>query len=176
MLMIVHHAGEPYGLLGPQLAASYISRYIIPTSVLGVSNFYERQSLVEFLQYYYRGTEPIVAFSHICGKRDLMDLMKLLKSLGFRIILGGPQADRDFLGEPYRDTFPYRIEGLQNVVDLCFSGPIEALEEKVFWEGQGLFRYPWTKKPYLQVDWHNLYFFSDRLYKLEVKTAQVLRG
>lgn len=131
---------------------------------------------MRLLQDHYKDKERVVGFSYLCGRTDLLQLMELLKAMGFRIILGGPQADKDFLGEPKKDLFPHRIQGLEDRVDLCFSGPIEALREEVLWEGQGLFRYLWTKNPYIQVQWDNLYFFSDRLYKLEVQTAQVLRG
>ena len=144
--------------------------------MIGVGRIFDREALMQFIKDHYEGKDRIVGFSYLCGRSELLGLLDALKAIGFRVILGGPQADRDYIGEPEKGLFHHRIKGLVDKVDLCFSGPIETLEEKVFWEGQGLFRYPWTKKPYLQVDWHNLYFFSDRLYKLEVKTAQVLRG
>lgn len=177
MFIITHHTGEPHGLLGPQVVATFLTaRMKVPAKVIGVGRLFDMSALMHLLKDHYRGRELVVGFSYMCGRNDLWQLMKSLRSMGFRVILGGPQADRDFLGEPKKDLFPHRIQGLEDKADLCFCGPIEALREEVFWEGQGLFRYPWTKKPYVQVDWGNLYFFSDKLYKLEVETAQVLRG
>lgn len=131
---------------------------------------------MRFLTDYYINKERLIGLSYLCGRTDLVHLIDTLKAMGFRVILGGPQADKDFQGEPEKDLFPHRIQGLEGRVDLGLSGPIEALQEETLWEGKGIFRSPWTNRPYLEVDWDNLYFFSDRLHKLEVNTAQVLRG
>jgi hypothetical protein len=39
-----------------------------------------------------------------------------------------------------------------------------------------LLEYPWTNNIFLEVDWSNLYTFSDILKKLEVRMGQVLNA
>jgi hypothetical protein len=42
---------------------------------------------------------------------------------------------------------------------------------------RGVFlEYPWTKNIFLEVDWSNIYTFSDTLKKLEVQLGQVLNA
>ena len=40
--------------------------------------------------------EKVAAFSHLCGRTDLIELVRELKQEGFTTILGGPQARQDY--------------------------------------------------------------------------------
>lgn len=177
MIILAHHTGEPYGLLGPQVAATYISRKVgLPTSVLGVLHRFDKDRLLEFLKEHYRDQDPVIAFSHHCGRPDLFTLMGELKELGFRILLAGPQAVRDYEGEPDRERSPLRFRGLSDRVDLAWGGPVDGIDLEALSKERGHVVRRWHKGIYLEVDWDNLLFFSDGLQRPQLEVAQVLRG
>jgi hypothetical protein len=76
----------------------------------------------------YAGKERGVAFSHLCGRPDLIELGRDLKEDGFVTILGGPQARKDYIGEPDTDSHPHRFTGLKSIVDIAFQGPVDHLK------------------------------------------------
>jgi radical SAM superfamily enzyme YgiQ (UPF0313 family) len=177
MIILSHHTGESYGLLGPQLVASFISSQLgIPTFVVGLLRKFDRRELFRFLEEHYKNQKKIIGFSHLCGRPDLLELMGELKTSGFRTVLGGPQAISDFLGEEGAEKSPWRFKGLKDRVDFGYGGPVDGLSRDLLESHQGLFSHPWDKGLYLEVDWDNLFIFDDHLEKLRIETFQVLRG
>ena len=176
----------------------------IPSIVIGVERNFSREQLFRFIDEYYTGTwsprgispsppqrfrgetsrpkihpfpptaEKIVAFSHLCGRKDLIGLAQELKQKGFITILGGPQARQDYNGEPDLDSYSHRFRGLKSIVDIAFQGPVDGLRSEDLRTGAGLLENPWTKSIFLEVDWSNLYTFSETLKKTEVRLGQVL--
>jgi len=177
MIILSHHTGESYGLLGPQLAASFITSELgISTIVIGLLRNFDKEKLFEFIKEHYKNKEKIVGFSHLCGRPDLFELIGELKTLGFRTILGGPQAVSDLVGEGEIEKYPWRFKGLKDRVDLGFGGPVDGLSKELLESSKGSFSYQWNTDLYLKVQWDNLFIFDDHLEKLEIETFQVLRG
>ena len=207
MIIFTHHTGEPYGILGAQVAATFFQRRLsIPSIVVGVEREFSKEQLFRFIDEYYEGRwsptdkpsfsverscgatthpkndssylagEKVVAFSHLCGRKDLIALADDLKQEGYRLILGGPQVRQDYAGEPEADATPHRFRGLKSTVDLAFQGPVDGLRTEHLGQGGLFFEHPWSKNLYLEVDWSNLYTFSDTLRNLEVRLGQVLNA
>ena len=177
MIIFTHHTGEPHGLLGAQVAATFLQRKLsIPSIVVGIERNFSKERLLHFIDEYYTGTEKVAAFSHLCGRSDIIGLAQELKQEGFITILGGPQARQDYHGEPDTDSHPHRFRGLKSIVDVAFQGPVDRLRsEHLDMRGIPL-EYPWTKNIFLEVDWSNIYTFSDTLKKIEVRMGQVLNA
>jgi hypothetical protein len=177
MIIFTHHTGEPHGLLGAQLAATFFQRkLLIPTIVVGIQRNFSREPLLRFIEDYYKGSQRIVAFSHLCGRKDIIGLARDLKQEGFVTIAGGPQVSQDYQGEPHSDAYPHRFSGLKSVFDVAFQGPVDRLERNHLGMSGVLLEYPWTKDITLEVDWSNIYTFSDNLNKLQVNLGQVLNA
>lgn len=177
MLIITHHTGEPHSILGPQVAATYMTRRLgMVCIVVGVTRDFDREKLLSFIDDHYRDKERIVSFSHLCGRKDLIELMGMLKGKGFRTVLGGPQAVQDYLGENDADRYALRFKGLKDSVDVALSGPIDRVTRDHVTHLRGAFRFPWQTDLFLEVDWGNLHVFSDKLERLPIRVAQVLRG
>ncbi len=115
-----------------------------------------------------------MAFSHLCGRKDLIELARELKQDEFITILGGPQAKPDYYGEPDTDSCPQRFRGLKSIIDIAFQGPIDGLGTEHLGKKGVVLEHPWTGDIFLEVDWSNLYTFSDTLKKVEVRLGQVL--
>src|SRR4030042_597136 len=110
MIIFTHHTGEPHGILGAQVAATYLQRKLsIPSIVVGIEREFSKEQLRRFIDEYYTGTEKQVAFSHLCGRKDIIGLAQELKQEGFMTILGGPQVREDYRGEPEADSYPHRF-------------------------------------------------------------------
>ena len=60
------------------------------------------------------------------------------------------------------------------MVDIAFHGPVNLLKSEHLEGKDILLNYPWTKDLFLEVDWSNIYTFSDTLRKHDVKMGQVL--
>jgi hypothetical protein len=60
------------------------------------------------------------------------------------------------------------------MIDIAFHGPVNLLRSEHLEGRDRLLNYPWTKNIFLEVDWSNIYTFSDTLKKLDVKMGQVL--
>jgi hypothetical protein len=175
MIIFTHHTGEPHGILGAQTAATFLQRKLsIPCIVVGIERDFSKERLLHFIDEYYAGKEKVVAFSHLCGRKDLIGLAQALRQEGFITILGGPQARQDYSGEPDADRHAHRFGGLKSIVDLAFQGPIDGLRTEHLGMRGVLLEYPWTKDVFLEVDWTNLYTFSDTLKKLDIRLGQVL--
>ena len=177
MIIFTHHTGDPHGILGAQVAATYLDRKLsIPSIVVGVERQFSKERLLALTEEHYEGKEKLVAFSHLCGRKDLLDLARELKQKGFVTMLGGPQARQDCNGEPDSDSHPHRFRGLKSVMDIAFQGPVDQLKRADLKAESGLLDYPWTKNLFLEVDWSNIYTFSDMLKKLDVQLGQVLNA
>ena len=177
MILFTHHTGEPHGILGAQVAATFLDRRLsIPSIVVGIERNFSKERLLHFIDEYYAGKNRVIAFSHLCGRQDIIDLARELKQEGFTTLLGGPQARQDYGGEPDTDLHPHRFRGLRSVVDIAFQGPVDRLERNHLVLMDVLLDYPWTSDVFLEIDWSNLYTFSDTLKKLDVRLAQVLNS
>jgi len=120
--------------------------------------------------------EKVVAFSHLCGRIDIIELIQEIKQKGFITILGGPQARKDYDGEPNIDSYPHRFKGLKSVIDIAFQGPVDGFRSEYLSLSDRVHEHPWAKNIFLEVDWSNIYTFSDTLKKLEVQLGQVLNA
>src|SRR4030042_4119700 len=131
MITFPHHTGEPHGILGAQVATSFLERKLsIPSIVVGIERKFSKEQLIRFINEYYGGKEKVVAFSHLCGRKDLIELARELKQEGFVTILGGPQVRQDYDGEPEVDSYTHRFKGLKSIVDIAFQGPVNGLSSK----------------------------------------------
>jgi hypothetical protein len=177
MIIFTHHTGEPHGILGAQVAATFLQRKLsIPSIVVGIERNFLRERLLGFADEHYVGKEKVIAFSHLCGRKDLLGLVQDLKQRGFVTILGGPQARQDYNGEPDTEAYPHRFKGLKSMIDLAFQGPIDHLRAEHLSMRDAILDYPWTKNVFLEIDWSNIYTFSDTLKKLNVRLGQVLNA
>jgi hypothetical protein len=177
MIIFTHHTGEPHGILGAQAAVTFLQRKLsIPSIVVGIERDFSRERLLRFIDEYYAGKEKVVAFSHLCGRIDIIELIREIKQKGFMTILGGPQALQDYYGEPDIDSHPYRFKGLKSVVDIAFQGPVDGFRLEYLRLSGRVLEHPWAKNIFLEVDWSNIYTFSDTLKKLEVQLGQVLNA
>jgi hypothetical protein len=177
MLLFTHHSGEPHGILGAQVAATFLERRLsIPALVVGIERGFSREGLFGFIRDHYRGKDPLVAFSHLCGRKDLIGLAQELKQEGFTTLLAGPQAAQDYRGEPGAGTFPHRFSGWKSLFDIAFQGPVDGLRPEHLRSRNILLEHPWTPDLFMEVDWSNLYIFSEELKRLEVSVGQVLNA
>jgi hypothetical protein len=177
MIIITHHTGEPHTILGAQIAATWMTRNLgIPTMVVGVTRGFDHEIFLDFVNDHYRDRERIICFSHLSGRKDLIELIEDLKDNGFRTILGGPQAVQDYEGEVKTDQYPLRFKGLKGSVDLAVSGPIDCLTIDHLMNHNGAIRFPWKNDIFLGIDWENIRIFSNKLERLSMHVAQVLRG
>lgn len=177
MLIITNHSGLPYGLLGPQIVATYITHILkIPTKVLGIKRGFKKEKLLKLIESEYEGEEKIILFSYHSGRKDIIELARELKTYGYRLVLGGPQVVRDFWGEPKRSVFSHRISGLGDIFDLCYFGPVDYLSLDILTMEEGLRVFPWGNKIYTECDWENLFCFGETLEKIYPKETQVLRS
>ena len=207
MIIFTHHTGEPHGILGAQVAATFLQRKLsIPSIVVGIERNFSKERLLRFIDEYYAGKwspaseavapthrsrggtsrlkshdgglllgeNRVAAFSHLCGRPDLIELIQELRRRGFVTFLGGPQARQDYEGEPDTDLYPHRFNGLKSIVDIAFQGPVNRLQSEHLGSEDGLLEYPWTRDIFLEVDWSNIYTFSEALRKIEVQLGQVL--
>jgi hypothetical protein len=177
MIIFTHHTGEPHAVLGAQVAATFFQRRLsMPSLVVGIERNFLKDRLLRFVDEYYAGKQKIAAFSHLCGRKDLMKLIHELKQSGFVTLLGGPQSRQDYMGEPATDAHPHRFSGLKSIVEIAVQGPVDGLRSEHLGMRNRLLEYPWTNNIFLEVDWSNIYTFSDNLRKLDVKMGQVLNA
>jgi hypothetical protein len=177
MIIFTHHTGEPHSILGAQVAATFFQRRLsIPSIVVGIERNFSKERILGFINDYCTGKEKVVAFSHLCGRKDIIGLVQELRQKGFITILGGPQARQDYHGEPDTDSYAHRFKGVKSVFDLAFQGPVDRLGPEHLGMRGLLLEYPWTKNIFLEVDWSNLYTFSDTPKKLDVRLGQVLNA
>jgi hypothetical protein len=175
MIIFTHHTGESHGILGAQVAATFFQRSLsIPSIVVGIERNFSKERLLRFIDEYYARRERVVAFSHLCGRRDLIELAQEIKQYAFITILGGPQVRQDYNGEPDAESHPHRFRGLKPTMDIAFHGPVDHLKLEHLGMRSTLLEFPWTRNIQMEVDWANLYTFSDAPKKVEVRMGQVL--
>ncbi|NNK86503.1 MAG: hypothetical protein HKO91_13240, partial [Desulfobacterales bacterium] len=110
-----YFAGETYGLLGPQMAATVI-RENTPYDciVIAVSRDDDKTLLKKALADYFQKDRPVIGFSTLSGRNDLFSFARELKDEGALTILAGPQADVDYSGEKNWQNHSHRFQGLSD--------------------------------------------------------------
>ena len=130
--------GETYGLLGPQMAASLIEEHTpYECIVIGVDRNDDKAVLKKALQEYFGTENAVMGFSNLSGRKDLFDFAGELREEGAFTILGGPQADVDYIGEVDWPAFPHRFPGLSGNFSFAIHGPGEQLIPWLLDKGKG---------------------------------------
>jgi len=177
MIIITHHTGEPHGILGAQVAATFFTKKLgIETVVIGVERQFSKRELLDFIDKHYSGKDRIIGFSHLCGRKDLIDLIGEIKKMGFVTILGGPQSWVDYCGEENHEINTMRFKGLNHIIDLSIQGPVDFFSLEYIYSKKKAVSFEWNKDIEIGVDWSNIYTFSDDVKRLYVKKAQVLNS
>jgi len=121
-----YFAGETYGLLGPQMAATVIQENTsYECIVVAVAREDDKTVLKKALTDYFGAERPVVGFSTLSGRQDLFALAKELKDEGAFTILAGPQADVDYIGEKGWEDHDHRFKGLSDRFSISMHGPAE---------------------------------------------------
>lgn len=196
VILTNYTAGERYGLLGPQLAATIISeRAGWDCLVVGVDRHDDLVVLEKALADYFGPRRPVVAFSTLAGRPDLFGLAADFKLAGALTFLAGPQAAVDFAGECDWRKHGHRFKGLHHHFSLALQGPAEQIlpwlrtPDNGRWKQQagfvsmssnGRFRAntpaPWKEKHLRQVRWDNLYRLENTdLVPVKITSGQVLQ-
>ncbi|MCP3954354.1 MAG: hypothetical protein GY697_19380 [Desulfobacterales bacterium] len=191
-----YFTGETYGLLGPQAAATVITRETpFDCIVVTVTNEDDKQSVKMALYDYFGTQQPVIGFSYLSGRQDLVDLAADLKAEGAITLLAGPQADVDFSGETGCDQHAHRFPGLADHFSFALHGPAQQIVPLLktdsltarqdipgilyLDENDRLVRNPeisWAPQAFIGIDWHNLYHIEDaHLAPRQVTSAQVLQ-
>lgn len=177
MIIFTHHTGEPHGILGAQTAATYITKRLsIPCIVIGLQRGFSTEALLSFVDQYHTDKPRIAAFSHLCGRKDIFDLVPLLRGAGYRTVLGGPQAAQDYRGEDHHQKYRHRFQGFRDLFDVALHGPVDHVTGEYLAEAIGSLEMPWKKDLSLDTDWSNLYIFHEGLKRVDVQVAQVLHA
>ncbi|MCX8021181.1 MAG: hypothetical protein N2745_00200 [Syntrophorhabdaceae bacterium] len=177
MIILTHHTGELHGILGAQSAATFFTRkYGIDTIVVGVTRAFSKKNLLRFIEEHYSGKDRVIGFSHLCGRKDLIELIADIKAMGYTTILGGPQALVDYLGEKDHDRDGMRFKGLNSIIDIAIQGPVQKLYFDGLNQKKGVISLKWERDIEIDVDWSNMFLFQDDLKNLLVRKAQVLNS
>ena len=196
VIIASYFAGETYGLLGPQMAATVIQENTpYECIVIAVTREDDKKRLKRALTDYFGVERPMVGFSALSGREDLFSFAKELKDDGALTLLAGPQADADYLGESGWQDHSYRFRGLSKNFNFSLHGPAEQvihlLQEQ---DGNGwqdtsglLYRRqdseivqnpkePWEEKFLKRVRWDNIFRIDkEGLVPLKITTGQVLQ-
>jgi len=191
-----YFAGETYGLLGPQMAATVIRENTpFDCIVITVTRDDDKSLLKKALADYFQKARPIIGFSTLSGRSDLFSFAGELKGEGAVTILAGPQADVDYLGEKNCQDYPHRFPGLSNYFSFSLHGPAEQVVDLL----QNLNSDKWRNNPGLlylnkhqkvihnpEINWDEKFLSKvtwDNIYRLEksvlvphkITTGQVLQ-
>lgn len=191
-----YFAGETYGLLGPQMAATVI-RENTPYDciVIAVSRDDDKTLLKKALADYFQKDRPVIGFSTLSGRSDLFSFARELKDEGAITILAGPQAEADYLGEKNWQNHSHRFQGLSTNFSIALHGPAEQaihllknLNKEKWLESPGLLylnehqkiiHHPkknWDEKYLSRVNWDNIYRLKkSALAPHKITTGQVLQ-
>ena len=196
VIMASYLAGETYGLLGPQMAATLIQEHTpYDCIVIALAREDDKTLLKEALVQYFGTERPIIGFSLLSGREDLFALAKELKEEGALTILAGPQAQVDYLGEIDWQEYPHRFHGLSDNFSFCLPGPAEQaihLLQNIHGEGwresPGLLwlekdgaktqnpKIDWDERFLRELRWNNLYRIRGKdMIPLRIGTGQVLQ-
>jgi hypothetical protein len=197
MVIVANYfAGERYGLLGPQLAATIISENsdyhcIVVATTRDDSPVLLKKALSDYFDVH----RPIVAFSTIGGRSDLYQLAAELKAEGAVTILAGPQTGADFNGEEGYRRYPFRFQGFSDHFTFGIQGPAEQIlpvlsdEETDFLrkspgllfldKQKEIIQIPskrWEEKFLSKISWDNLYRLEGAFLKSHaISSGQVLQ-
>ncbi|MBT8349837.1 MAG: hypothetical protein KJO26_01170 [Deltaproteobacteria bacterium] len=191
-----YFAGETYGLLGPQMAATVI-RENTPYEciVIAVSRDDDKTLLKKALADYFQKDRPVIGFSTLSGRNDLFSFARELKDEGAITILAGPQAEVDYLGEKNWQNHSHRFQGLSDNFSIALHGPAEQaialfknLDKEKWLESPGLLyldenqkiihnpKINWDEKYLSRVTWDNIYKLEQTtLAPHIITTGQVLQ-
>ena len=191
-----YFAGETYGLLGPQIAATVIQENTAyDCVVIAVAREDDKAVLKRSLVDYFGLEMPIIGFSTLSGREDLFSFAKELKDDGALTILAGPQADVDYLGEIDWRDYPHRFRGFSTNFNFSLHGPAEQaiyllreLDRDGWRDCPGLI-YPdkeggieqnpkivWNESFLKRVRWDNIYIIGEEgLVPLKINTGQVVQ-
>jgi len=196
VIVTSYFSGESYGLLGPQAAATIITKQTpYECLVVAVTNEDEPGTVKKALYDYFGPQPPLVAFSYLSGRPDLLALAAELKSEGATTLLAGPQSNVDFKGETGCDRHPHRFQGLADHFSFALHGPAEQLVPFLQSESPAALAdvsgalYPdengscvenpeidWDPAVFSNIDWSNIYGFVDaRIVSIDITAAQVLQ-
>ena len=191
-----YFAGETYGLLGPQMAATVIRENTpFDCIVLAVTRDDNKSLLKKALADYFMAYRPIIGFSSLSGRSDLFFFAGELKDEGAVTILAGPQADVDYLGEKNWQDHPHRFPGLSKNFSFSLHGPAEQainllqnLNSDEWRNNPGLLyinkyqkviynpKKDWDEKYLSKVSWDNIYRMEkSALVPHKITTGQVLQ-
>jgi hypothetical protein len=191
-----YFAGESYGLLGPQMAATVIRENTsYDCIVIAVARGDDKDMLKKALFDYFGAERPVIGFSTLSGRDDLFSLAGELKEMGALTILAGPQADVDYMGEVGWREHDHRFRGLSRNFSLAIHGPAEQavdLLENMAGEGwektSGLLHFgedgrvvknpkkDWDERFLKNVQWDNLYRVGEGgLLPQKIKAGQVVQ-
>jgi hypothetical protein len=197
MVILANYAGteEGYGLLGPQMAATIIQTNTgYECIVVAVGHDFDKELIKKNVIQLAGSERPIIGFSSLGGRPDLWELAEELKAEGAITILGGPQADVDYIGETGWEQHPHRFPGVRDSFSLALQGPAEQLipfinsqskevPEKIsgaLFTQNGICRInerdKWNGDFLSKVNWGNLYRLgSSGLELVSVTSAQVVQ-
>ena len=191
-----YFAGETYGLLGPQMAATVIRENTpFDCIVIAVIRDDDKSLLKKALADYFQRDRPIIGFSTLSGRSDLFSFARELKDEGAVTILAGPQADVDYLGEKNWQDHPHRFQGLSTNFSFSLHGPAEQaidllqnLNSDESRNNPGLLylnknqkvihnpKINWNEKFFSKVTWDNIYRLEKSvLVPHKITTGQVLQ-
>ena len=191
-----YFAGETYGLLGPQMAATVIRENTpFDCIVIAVTRDDDKTLLKKALADYFGGARPIIGFSTLSGRSDLFSFAGELKDEGAVTILAGPQADVDYLGEKNWQDHPHRFQGLSTNFSFSIHGPAEQsidllqnLNSNEWQNNPGLFylnknqkvihnpKKNWDENFLSKVTWDNIYRLEkSALVPHKITSGQVLQ-
>jgi hypothetical protein len=197
MVILANYAGteEGYGLLGPQMAATIIQNNTsYECIVVAVGHDFDKELIKKNVTQLAGSERPIIGFSSLGGRPELWELAKELKAEGAITIVGGPQADVDYIGETGWEQHPHRFTGVKDSFSLALQGPAEQLIPFINSQGKevpekisgALFtqngicrineRGKWNGDFLRRVNWGNLYRLgSSGLELVSVTSAQVVQ-
>jgi hypothetical protein len=197
MVILANYAGteEGYGLLGPQMAATIIQdNTSYECAVVAVGHDFDKELIKKNVIQLVGSERPIIGFSSLGGRPDLWELAKELKAEGAITILGGPQADVDYIGEIGWEQHPHQFPGVRDSFSLALQGPAEQLVPFIKPQGRetpekipgAIFtqngrcrineRAKWNGDFLRKVNWGNLYRLSSSgLEPVSVTSAQVVQ-
>lgn len=195
-ILASYFAGETYGLLGPQMAATVIEENTpYDCIVIAVPRESETASLKRALDNFFGPQLPIVGFSTLSGRQDLFRLAGQLKDDGALTILAGPQSDVDYAGEVEWQIHSHRFKGFSKEFSFALHGPAEQIIQLLkdpdtsrclqtpgllkHTDDGSLLRNPeksWDNRFLRKVNWNNIFSLQEtRLEPLKISAGQVLQ-
>ena len=196
VIIASYFAGETYGLLGPQIAATVIQENTsYECIVVAVAREDDKTALKKGLAEYFGRERPVIGFSTLSGRQDLFALAKELKDEGAFTILAGPQADVDYTGEKGWEDHDHHFKGVSDQFSIALHGPAEQaiellqnLDARRGGEIPGLLcriadgemiqipKRTWDQRFLAKVIWDNIYRVGKGgIEPIKISTGQVLQ-